>query len=155
MAGSKARRRWAACAISCVGLALAGCSAASTSGSSPSGAASTQLPAATPSATSSTGFPREAASPGAAADTGFTVWITSSGFRPAILIAPCCDAVTWKNMTSAPVAVVFDAVAGGSRGTIPPGGIYVFVPHNVESIAYHSGSDPKVTGQVEVNQLAE
>jgi hypothetical protein len=46
-------------------------------------------------------------------------------------------------------------VAGGSRGAIPPGGIYVFVPHNVESIAYHSGSDPKVTGQVQVNQLAE
>ncbi|HEX4578486.1 MAG TPA: hypothetical protein VH498_00640 [Candidatus Dormibacteraeota bacterium] len=151
------RRRGAAGAVALVLSALVACSSASPTGSSsPAGAAPTQpLPAATPSATSSTGFPAEAASPGAAADTGFTVWITSSGFRPAILIAPCCGAITWKNKTSASVAVVFDAVAGGSRGAIPPGGIYVFVPHNVESIAYHSGSDPKVTGQVQVNQLAE
>jgi hypothetical protein len=152
------RRLRAACAIATVLSALAACSATSTSGSSSqSGAAPTQrLPSATPSATSSTGFPAEAASPGAAADTGFTVWITSSGFRPKFLIAPCCGAITWRNMTSAPVAVVFvDAFAGGSRGAIPPGGIYVFVPHNVESIAYHSGSDPKTTGVVQVNQLAE
>jgi len=115
----------------------------------------TAVSGATPSATSSTAFSHEATSPDPNFDTGYTVQITSTGFRPAWLVAPCCQAVTWKNMTNAPVSVVFNAVAGGSGHAIPPNGIYVFVPANIESIAYHDGANPSVKGVVQVNQLPE
>jgi hypothetical protein len=48
---------------------------------------------------------------------------------------------------------MFNAVVGGSGQPIPPGGIYVFVPQNVESIAYHARENPKLTGAVQVSQL--
>ena len=112
-------------------------------------------PGATPSATSSTAFAREATSPDPNFDTGYTVQITPTGFHPAWLIAPCCQAVTWRNMTNAPVSVVFNAVAGGSGQSIPPSGTYVFVPANIESIAYHDGASPSMKGVVQVNQLPE
>lgn len=113
----------------------------------------TPKPGATPSATPSTAFPKEAAHPDPNFDIGDTVVITASGFQPATLVTPCCGAVTWKNLTNAPVTVAFNAVAGGSGTPVPPGGIYVFVPQNVESIAYHEGENPALKGVVQVNQL--
>ena len=115
----------------------------------------TPKPGATPSATPAGGFAKEATDPDPNYDTGFTVQITNSGFRPAWLIAPCCEAVTWKNMTSAPVTVAFDHVVGGSGQPVPPGGEYVFAPQNVESITYHSAENPALKGRVQVNQLPQ
>jgi hypothetical protein len=113
----------------------------------------TPRPGATPSATPSTQFAKEATNPDPNFDTGFTVQITDSGFHPGWLLAPCCQAVTWKNMTSSPVKVVFNSVVGGSGQAIPPGGVYVYVPQNIESIAYHSGANMAIKGVVQVNQL--
>jgi hypothetical protein len=111
----------------------------------------TPRPGATPSATPSTAFPAEAAKPDPNFDTGYTVLITGSGFQPAALEAPCCQAVTWRNQTSSPVTVAFNAVVGGSGQPIPPGGVYVFVPQNNESIAYHSREHPALKGVVQVD----
>lgn len=105
--------------------------------------------------TSSTQFPVEQAHPDPAYDTGFWIQITTTGFKPAWLVAPCCQAITWKNLTSQPVTVVFDHVLGGSQTPIPPGGTYIFAPLNVESITYHSGQNPSLKGRISVNQLAE
>ena len=132
-------------------LTLAACDAAQSVGPTPD--MGTPRPGATPSATSSTGFPSEDAKPDPNFDTGYTVQITDSGFLPGWLVAPCCEAVTWKNLSHAPVTVVFDAVVGGSGQPIQPGAIYVFVPQNIESIAFHSGEHPSMKGVVQVNQL--
>lgn len=115
----------------------------------------TPKPGATPSATPDTAFPREATSPDPNFDTGFTVLITPAGFHPQWLVAPCCATVTWRNMTNAPVTVVFDHVVGGSGQPIAPGGTYAFVPQNIESITYHSGQNSAMTGRIQVNQLPE
>ena len=115
----------------------------------------TPRPGATPSATSAPGFDREATSPDPNFDTGFTVLITTAGFRPQTLVAPCCAAVTWKNTTGTALTVVFDHVVGGPGQAIPPGGSYVFVPQNVESITYHAGENRAMTGRVQVNQLPQ
>lgn len=121
----------------------------------PANTLTTPRPGATPSATPDPLFAKEATNPDPNYDTGFTIQITTSGFRPAWLIAPCCAAITWKNMTNAPVTVAFDHVAGGSGQAIAPGAEYVFVPQNVESITYHSGQNPTVKGRIQVNQLPE
>jgi hypothetical protein len=115
----------------------------------------TPRPGATPSATPAGEFSKEAANPDPAYDTGFTIQITNSGFHPQWLIAPCCQAITWKNMTSAPVTVAFDHVVGGSGQPVQPGGEYVFAPPNVESITYHSAQTPSVKGRIQVNQLPQ
>ena len=109
----------------------------------------------TPAPTSSTQYPQERLHPDPNFDTGYWIEITSTGFEPAWLVAPCCGGITWKNMTAAPVTVVFDHVLGGSVRAIPPGGTYIFVPLNVESITYHSGQSPGEKGRISVNQLAE
>jgi hypothetical protein len=109
----------------------------------------------TPQPTSSTGFPREQAHPDPNYDEGFWIQITATGFKPAWLVAPCCQAITWKNLTNMPVTVVFDHVAGGSQMPIPPGGTYIFTPSSVVSITYHSGTNPAFKGRISVNQLAE
>ena len=121
----------------------------------PANTLTTPRAGATPSATPSTEFAREAAKPDPNFDTGFTVQITDRGFLPAMLVAPCCESVTWKNTTSSPVKVVFDAVVGGSGQAIPPGGIYVYTPQNIESIAYRSGENASMKGVVQVNQLPQ
>ena len=119
----------------------------------PANTLSTPRPGATPSATSSTGFEREAVSPDPNFDTGYTILITPAGFHPATLVSPCCEAVTWKNTTNAPETVVFDNEVGGSGQPVPPGGIYVFAPQSVESILYHSRETPTMTGRLQMNQL--
>ena len=135
------------------GLGIAACGAPTLT--PPPNTVTTPRPGATPSATPAGGFANEATNPDPSYDTGFTVQITASGFHPQWLIAPCCQAVTWKNMTSAPVTVAFDHVVGGSGQAVPPGGEYVFVPENVESITYHSAQDPAMKGRVQVNQLPQ
>lgn len=98
--------------------------------------------------------PREAASPDPNFDYGFVVQITPAGFHPAWLLSGCCLPVTWRNLTDHAVSVVFDHKPISS-GLIPPGGTFVFTPQHIESIAYHSGTDPAMTGVVQVNQTFE
>ena len=97
---------------------------------------------------------REAVSPDPAFDLGFTVHVTDRGFQPQWLVAPCCKAITWKNLTGHAVQVVFDHQPVDS-GPIPPGGTFAFTPPNVESIAYHEGGNPDVAGVLQVNQTQE
>lgn len=98
--------------------------------------------------------PREAVSPDPNFDYGFVVQITDKGFHPQWLVSACCKAVTWKNLTGGPASVVFDHQLVNS-GPIPPGGTFVFTPHNVQSIAYHSAGDPSMIGVLQVNQTFE
>jgi hypothetical protein len=109
----------------------------------------------TPAPTSSTAYAHERAHPDPYFDTGYWVQITAAGFRPAQLVAPCCNAISWKNLSGTPITVVFDHVLGGSQTAIPPGGTYVFTPLNVESITYHSEQNPALKGIISVNQLPE
>jgi hypothetical protein len=144
-------------------LALTGC--ASTNGK-PSGAATaTRLPHASSSVTAPlTGrspvaddpatAPREAASPDPNFDYGFVVQITPKGFHPQWLVSGCCKPVTWRNLTGDTVSVVFDHQLVDS-GPIAPGGTFVFTPHNVQSIAYHAGTNPSMIGVLQVNQTFE
>jgi hypothetical protein len=98
--------------------------------------------------------PREAASPDPNFDYGFVVQITPSGFHPQWLVSGCCKPVTWRNLTGSPASVVFDHQLVDS-GPIPPGGTFVFTPHNVQSIAYHSATSPSMIGVLQVNQTFE
>lgn len=99
-------------------------------------------------------FAREANHPDPNFDMGYTVQITAQGFHPAVLIAPCCGPITWRNLTGSTTSVVFD-VEGIDSGPIPPGGAYVFTPPNAESLAYHAGTDASMTAAVQVNQTIE
>ena len=127
-----------------------------------SGCSTSDVPAspaaATPAAQHVTAAPtpidqvqREAASPDPNFDYGFTVQITPGGFYPHVLVAACCQPITWHNLTAHATSVAFDVLLVTSP-SIPPGGTWVYTPHNVESIAYHSGVDASVTGAVQVNQ---
>ena len=97
---------------------------------------------------------REARSPDPSFDFGFTIQITRDGFHPAWLVASCCQAITWKNLTQEPVSVAFDHQAVKS-GPIPPGGTFVFTPQHVESITYHAEGQPAMKGALQVNQTFE
>ena len=101
-----------------------------------------------------TGPSREAISPDSNFDFGYTVQITAKGFLPHWLVATCCQAITWQNLSGTTTSVVFDHL-GVASGPIPPGGTFVFTPKNVESIAYHSGTDASAHAIVQVNQSTE
>lgn len=142
-------------------LSACGSGAAATSSPaarpSPSDAAVRGLAFITPAAIPSeptTATSREAHSPDPAFDYGFVVQITPDGFHPHILVASCCAPIVWINATNQPNSVVFDVEPGGS-GSIPPGGSWAFTPPNVESLSYHSGIYPTMTGAVQVNQISE
>jgi hypothetical protein len=101
-----------------------------------------------------TGPSREAISPDPNFDFGYTVHITTKGFLPHWLVATCCQAITWQNLTGVTTSVVFDHL-GVVSGPIPAGGTFTFTPKNVESIAYHSGTDTAAHAIVQVNQSTE
>lgn len=144
-------------------LALTACPGGTAPQSAVKASTSTATPAHTNAATAEpdpTGplpprdAPREAASPDPNFDFGYVVQITARGFHPQWLVSGCCRAVTWKNLTGAPVSVVFDHQLVDS-GPIPPGGSFTFTPHNVQSIAYHAGGNPSMIGVLQVNQMFE
>ena len=147
--GAGSVRLLAAGALLWMGLALAGCSGDS-SASTPPATATPQRPAQSPLAS----VEREAVSPDPYFDYGFTVQITAQSFRPQTLVAPCCQPITWRNLTTTTVTILFDALQVSS-GPIAPGGTFVFTPKNVESIAYHSVDHPSINGLVQVNQTIE
>ena len=124
---------------------------------SPGSAASstaTPRPSGAPAHGSSAEVAREAVSPDPSFDYGFKVQITPGGFRPSWLVAGCCEPITWRNLTTETVSVVFDHLQVNS-GPIPPGGTYVFTPKNAQSITYHSGVNPAMHAVVQVNQKFE
>lgn len=97
---------------------------------------------------------REAVKPDPNFDFGQTVQITSDGFHPASLVAMCCQSITWKNLTAAPVTVTLDRLNVNS-GPIPPGGSFVWTPPNMQSVTYHADRHPEWHGQIQVNQTFE
>lgn len=111
-------------------------------------------PSTTPLPTPTSQVAREAVNPDPHFDYGFVVQITPQGYHPQWLVANCCAPITWRNLTGKTTSVVFD-VQGINSGPIPPGGSWVFTPRNVESLVYHSGFDPSVSGNVQVNQTVD
>ncbi len=111
-------------------------------------------PTATPRHSPLSAYAREAASPDPYFDLGFTVHIRTAGFLPHQLVSPCCQPITWRNETGAPVIVAFDHLVVTST-PIPPGGTFVFTPKNVESITYHAAENPTMRGAVQVNPSTE
>ena len=148
---SKELRRAPATALVVValGLALTGCgtsSATSPASVSPS-----------TSATASAGkvdVAREATHPDPNFDYGFTILITDGGFEPHWLVSECCKDITWRNTTSSPVTVTFDHQQVTST-PIPPGGTFVWLPKNIQSVTYHDVGDPSLKGIIQVNQTFE
>jgi hypothetical protein len=97
---------------------------------------------------------REALSPDPNFDYGFVVQITSAGFHPAWLVAACCTAITWKNLTDRTVEIVF-TVLQITSGPIAPGGSWAYTPRNDESIAYQTHGGSAMQGVVQINQTSE
>jgi len=93
----------------------------------------------------------EAVSPDPAFDYGFVIDITPTGFHPNVLVADCCHAVTWINLTDKANAVAFTVELTKSP-LIPPGDSWTWTPPNVESVAYHSITYPSMIGVLQVNQ---
>jgi hypothetical protein len=126
------------------------------SGCGGSDAVATPTPAAVHSPTPKplTGPSREAVSPDPNFDFGYSVQITAKGFLPHWLVATCCQAIVWHNLTGTTTSVVFDHI-GVASGPIPAGGTFTFTPKNAESITYHSGTDATAHAIVQVNQSSE
>jgi hypothetical protein len=97
---------------------------------------------------------REAQSPDPAFDYGFVIDITPAGFHPNVLVAACCQALTWINLTDKPNRVMFTVELTESP-VIPPGGSWTWIPPNVESVAYASMTYPAMTGAIQVNQTSD
>lgn len=92
---------------------------------------------------------RESATAAPSFDTGHTVHITAAGIQPQALASLCCDPVVFKNETGASVSVVFN-VSKINSGPIAPGASWKWAPPNPESVIYHLGTDPKQSGQIQV-----
>jgi hypothetical protein len=97
---------------------------------------------------------REAQSPDPAFDYGFVIDITPAGFHPNVLVAACCQALTWINLTDKPNKILFTVELTQSP-LIPPGGSWTWIPPNVEAVAYQSVTYPAMTGAVQVNQTVD
>jgi hypothetical protein len=97
---------------------------------------------------------REAQSPDPAFDYGFVIDITPAGFHPNVLVAACCQALTWVNLTDKPNKILFTVELTQSP-VIPPGGSWTWIPPNVEAVAYQSVPYPAMTGAIQVNQTVD
>jgi hypothetical protein len=130
-------------------VSLAGCALP------PETAATTPTPHPAKSFDAQANAAREAASPDPNWDYGQTVSIKAQGFLPADLVSICCQPVVFKNLTEAPVTVVFDHQLVNS-GPIAPGSSFTWTPPNVESVVFHAVEHPEWThGKVQVNQSFE
>jgi len=132
--------------VMCLGAMLTAC------GSTMGSATPTARHATAPPLTSE--ISREATDPDPNFDYGYTVQITAGGYHPHWLVAACCQAITWRNMTRTNVEVIFSALLVTS-GPIAPGGTWTYTPNNDESIAYQTKNDPAMAGIVQVNQTSE
>ena len=97
---------------------------------------------------------REAQSPNAGFDYGYVVWITPQGLRPATLLSGCCLPLKFENLMQQTVSIVFGYQAVNS-GPIAPGGSWSWTPPHVESVVYHTGQGPPLTGNLQVQQTNE
>jgi hypothetical protein len=70
-------------------------------------------------------------------DFGQTIFITSTGFRPAWLVSAVHVPITFRNMTDRPQRIVFDHQPVRS-GRIPPGGSWEYTPPLPISMTYHA-----------------
>ncbi len=98
-------------------------------------------------------YSREALSPDPAFEFGYVVQITTAGFHPNWLVAPCCHPITFINLTSKS-----NSVAGlelPESPPIQPGASWTWTPPNAESVAYASKTFPSMTGVIQVNQTTE
>jgi plastocyanin len=89
-------------------------------------------------------------SPNAPSGMGANAAITGSGFTPNSLNVGVGATVTWTNNDSAAHSVVAD---GGqfNSGTIAPGAKFSYAFPAAGAFAYHDGSNPKMTGMVNVS----
>ncbi|HEY1421094.1 MAG TPA: hypothetical protein VGG90_10340 [Candidatus Dormibacteraeota bacterium] len=131
-------------------LALVGCD--STVSSGPPATSPPQSPAPV------TNHPaQEAVHPDPNFDWGYTVQITDVGFHPKQLLAPCCQTVTWKNMTHEAVVVVFDHLHF-QTDPIPAGGSFSYLPKGPQAISYYlngTSATAPVAGSVIVQQTIQ
>jgi len=97
----------------------------------------------------------EAVNPDPNFDWGYTVQLTNLGFHPRQLVAPCCQVVTWKNMTPHAAVIVFDHLHFKSPA-IPPGGTWQYLPKGPQSISFYLDgvTGQPVLGSVLVQQTA-
>ncbi len=92
---------------------------------------------------------REAVSAASSFDVGHTVHLTAKGIEPLALASLCCAPVIFKNETTAAVSVIFN-ISKVNSGRIAPGATWQWTPPNPESVIYHLGTDPKQSGQIQV-----
>lgn len=145
-------------ALALAALLLAGCGSAAPQStavtSAPPSAAPTQALSTPHVYTTPPQYEQEAVKPDPNFDMGYAVHITAQGFQPNILVSPCCQAISFRNLSGKPADIVFD-VSGLDSGVIAPGATWTWSPQNVESVAYHSKSDANVAGGIQVNQVNE
>jgi hypothetical protein len=86
---------------------------------------------------------------------GHCILITSHGFDPNTLVAPMGIDITWKNLSTRPVSVVFtNYYKPLNSGPIPPGGTWKFHAGELVSIVYHSPQIPGSRAYLQI-QLPE
>lgn len=93
-------------------------------------------------------YSREAQSPSPEYDRGYTVLLDTT-VRPHWLASLCCHPITFKNVTAAPLTVIFDHQPISS-GSIPPGGSWTWTPLNPESVTFHVGGDSARQGKIQI-----
>ncbi|MDQ1534363.1 MAG: hypothetical protein QOF28_2124 [Actinomycetota bacterium] len=93
-------------------------------------------------------------------DSGDTVFITTTGFQPKVLIAAVKVPLHFVNHTKAVQRVQFEhsRSADGrliATGPIPPGGTWSYTPQTWESATYHSVDRPATGGQIQIQPPAD
>jgi hypothetical protein len=85
---------------------------------------------------------------------GATVFISNSGFRPKILLAPMGIPVVWRNVSTKTQSVHLDNFGTKvDSGPIRPGATWSFNAKAQISIVYHSTYDPRFRGQLQVQAI--
>jgi hypothetical protein len=92
-------------------------------------------------------------------DSGSTVTITATGFRPKELIALVKVPLTFVNDTPGVEQVQFEHSRGPDgqlirSAPIAPGGKWTYTPQNWESATYHSIERPALRGQIQIQPPA-
>ncbi len=80
---------------------------------------------------------------------GQTVLITRAGIRPHWLVSVVGRPIVWRNQTGRPQRIVFDHQDVRSP-MIAPGGAFTYRPPTALSIAFHSVTDPRLRGIIQV-----
>lgn len=129
-------------------LAAAGCGSSGAS-SSGGGSGSTVAPPPASPTTSSTTSPAASSTIDPNFAIGQTVQITASGLRPRWLVTLLKQPVTWQNLTSHGVRVIFDHQPVASK-LIPPHGSFHYTPPTPISMTYHVTTTPALHGAIQV-----